>query len=381
MAWLYKQAGSTNWWIGYRLNGKQYLRSTKTEDKKEAQAQLERLKLLDQAHRAGSLTDEFFRIATASKGTNETFSAWVKQWIGECKDLSPRTLEKYNETIKEFGEHLHADEAAPLLRDVRPEAISAYIRQKRSATSTATARICRKVLRSFFSYAVDNQALQINPVPSGKSLKLTKESDRIRRAFTLEELRTLHTKAPTPFWKYMVMAGFYLGQRMGDLICLPWGAVDLESNVIRLTARKTGRAMHIPLRPELREFLADLKHKAGQVKPADPIWRDECQRYEKRGAGPFSNEFYDDVLLPAGLVPKRTHQAAKSGRSGQRQTSAISFHCLRHTFVSMLKLSGGSQAVAKELAGHSSDAVSDLYTHVDEASMAKAIKKLPEVTK
>jgi len=35
--------------------------------------------------------------------------------------------------------------------------------------------------------------------------------------------------------------------------------------------------------------------------------------------------------------------------------------------------------VAKELAGHHSDAISDLYTHTDTATLAKAIAALPEV--
>ena len=42
-----------------------------------------------------------------------------------------------------------------------------------------------------------------------------------------------------------------------------------------------------------------------------------------------------------------------------------------------LKISGATQATAKELAGHSSDFVSDLYTHVPELVLAEAINKLP----
>src|SRR4030095_8117580 len=100
----------------------------------------------------------------------------------------------------------------------------------------------------------------------------------------------------------------------------------------------------------------------------------------------FSNEFYDEVLLPAGLVVKRSKHAQKDENGNRivrqgRKVNEISFHCLRHTFVTLLKVAGGSQAVAKELAGHSNDQVSDLYTHVPEAVLTKAIKQLPEVTK
>ncbi len=43
----------------------------------------------------------------------------------------------------------------------------------------------------------------------------------------------------------------------------------------------------------------------------------------------------------------------------------------------IVKGEGSSQSVAKELAGHSSDQVNDLYTHVPEYALAKAINALP----
>lgn len=385
MAWKFKQPGSGHWWIGWRLNGKQYRRTTGSPNEAKADQELAKLNLLDQAHKAGSLTEEFFRMISNRQVSNDALKPYTRLWLKECRDLAQGTLDRYEDVIEGLCSYLNADDAAPLLRDIRPETIGAFLREKRADTSTATAKLYRRALSGFFNYAVDNRVLQINPVPSAKSLKLTKDSDRIRRAFTLKELKTLFDKAPSDFWRWMVLAGFYMGQRMGDLICLPWGAVDFEQNQIRMVASKTGRALTIPLRAELRTFLLKLRANAGDMKPSDPIWPEQAKRYEEQGAGGFSNEFYDLVLLPAGLVPKRTHHAPKKkdgeDRTQTRKTTAVSFHCLRHTFVSLLKISGGSQAVAKELAGHSSDAVSDLYTHVPEEALNKAIEKLPEVTK
>ena len=211
-------------------------------------------------------------------------------------------------------------------------------------------------------------------------MKLTRDSKAVRRAFTVEELGTLFSKAPTPFWQYMVIMGFYCGQRMGDLISMPWGAVDFQQNQIRFIASKTGKRLVVPMHPRVRTLLDGLKATAGTVKPTTPIWPGESKQYEQFGAGAFSNDFYDLVLLPSGLVPKRTHHAKKGDRTRSRQVSDVSFHCLRHTFVSLVKATGGSQAVAKELAGHSSDQVSDLYTHIPEEVLTKAIEQLPAVT-
>ncbi len=201
--------------------------------------------------------------------------------------------------MAEFGRFIQATDEAPLLRDIQTDTIAGFLRQQRAATSMATARLFRKMLSSFFRYAADNRVLGASPVPSSRSLKLTEDDGPGRRAFTLDELKTIYNKAPSDFWRWMILAGFYLGQRMGDLICITWGAVDFDQGVIRLRARKTGRPLTIPLRAELRAFLAERMTKACALKPADPVWPGECQRYEEQGAGSFSNEFYDDVLLPA----------------------------------------------------------------------------------
>lgn len=385
MAWLYKQPGSENWWLGYRLNGHQYRRSTKTTDRKRAEQELEKLRAVDHAHKAGSLTDEFVALLTRKQASGESLRTFARQWLAECKDLSGVTLTKYRGVTDELCTYLNATETTPLLRDIQPETLGAFLRGKRANTSTTTAKLTRRILSAFFNYCVDNRALPFSPLPSARALKLTKESKAMRRAFTLAELKTLYSMCPTDFWRYMVLSGFFTGQRMGDLICLPWASVAFAQNQIRLVQSKTGKSVSIPLRAELGTFLLKLRRKAGKVKPTDAIWPDEARQYAERGAGMFSNAFYDEVLLPAGLVLPRTHHAKKKDKdtivTDRRNVTPVSFHCLRHTFVSLLKISGASQSTAKELAGHSSDAISDLYTHVDEGTLTKAIKQLPQVTK
>ena len=55
MAWLYRQKGSKKWWLGYRLAGKQILRSTGTDDKAEAERQLAKVQAMFEAHRTDRL--------------------------------------------------------------------------------------------------------------------------------------------------------------------------------------------------------------------------------------------------------------------------------------------------------------------------------------
>ena len=60
--------------------------------------------------------------------------------------------------------------------------------------------------------------------------------------------------------------------------------------------------------------------------------------------------------------------------------SAISFHSLRHTATSLLKNAGGSEAIAMDIIGHDSKAISRQYTHIDDAAKRSAFGKMPDVT-
>jgi len=304
MAWKFKQPGSENWWVGYRVNGRQFRESVGSPDEAKADEQLQLMRTMHEAHKAGKLTEKFYRFLTGMEGSADTLRASVDSWLKECKDLSPRTIKGYRDGLDEFCDYVKASDQGPLLRDIQKQAIAAFLREKRAATSTATANLARKILVGFFNYAVDNDMISASPVPSSRALKFDKDSERVRRAFTLAELKTVFKKAPNQFWKYMVLTGFYCGQRMGDLITMTWGAVDFEQGIISMTQRKTGKTLEIPLRSELAVFLTKLK--PAKVKPSAPIWPSESDRYEQFGPGVFSSEFYDEVLLPAGLVVKRS---------------------------------------------------------------------------
>jgi len=58
----------------------------------------------------------------------------------------------------------------------------------------------------------------------------------------------------------------------------------------------------------------------------------------------------------------------------------LSFHCLRHTATSLLKNAGVSDAIAMDIIGHESKAISANYTHIETNTKRKALNALPDVT-
>ena len=103
---------------------------------------------------------------------------------------------------------------------------------------------------------------------------------------------------------------------------------------------------------------------------------------EQGKAGTLSRQF-NEVLQKVNLVPKKSHHKAKTAHetTSKRVTvNPLSFHSLRHTAATLLRMTGSSEAVAREIIGHDSASVDRGYVHMDPSSMQAALDKLPDVT-
>lgn len=384
MAWIYRRAGSANWWIGYRVGGKQFLKSTGTAKRADAQRELDKFEVLSVAKHAGALTQEFFNAIAGNAQPKVTLTAATTAWLAHCNGTTaPGTVERYRNVTDQISGYFKSD---PLLGDVGADEIHAFLTDVNSRRSVGSVNLTRKILSVFFNYAVGRGFAVVNPVKATKRFTVAKGSKTRRRPFTEDEMRSVVRAAPTDFWKYMIVGAIYTGLSLGDLVVLRLSEIDGARTKLVMERGKTGVEMNIPIAlPFLAEIRARLATRKNW-KPSDYLWPDEAALYMNDGgkpnAGPFSKAFYEDVMVPAGLAEKRTHKKRDRGdeNHGRRAVNELSFHSFRHTFISLLKLSGASQSVAKELAGHTSDAVSDLYTTIPIEVLSKAIAMLPEVT-
>ena len=148
---------------------------------------------------------------------------------------------------------------------------------------------------------------------------------------------------------------------------------DLDTGEVAFSTRKTGRRIVLPLVQPLADYLASLP---ASDNPNAFIFPNSAKH--KRTAS-LSNQFRE-ILVAAGLLEPRTHEATKQGRSHAREASEISFHSLRHSAVTMLKAAGVSDFIAREIVGHDSAAVSRQYTHLTTGDKRNAMQRLPDVT-
>jgi integrase len=213
----------------------------------------------------------------------------------------------------------------------------------------------------------DNEAARVGLLKNPRTAR--------RRAFTLGELKSILGVANYE-WRGMILVGLYTGLRLTDVATLLWSNVDLQHEELATVTRKTGRQQIIPLAPPLLRHLESLPSGDDPVAPIFPCAYAARQRSQYGGT--LSNQFYA-ILVAAGLAKPRNHQSTGKGRGAKRNVGGPSFHCLRHTATSLLKNSGVSDAVARDIIGHESVAVSANYTHIDTETKRKALTKLPDV--
>jgi integrase len=378
MASVVRSRSCRYWIAAFRdSSGKQHRRTTRETDRKRALAiaqQYERAaKGKGHPQRVRQILSEFLR--DHFSGEHELPFASVKtyceQWLAARKaETSPGTHRRYGDAVGKFLAFL-GPQADRSIEDVARTQISAFRDAQLSRNAATTANNDLKIIRRIFRAArMDGYLLQ-DPAEGVKAVKNRAKTER--RPFTFDELRAVLVVANEE-WQSLIKFGIYTGQRLGDLAALTWSQIDLSRDEIRLTIRKTGKALLIPIAAPLREHLLAL---SGADHPRSPLHprAHEILHAQHGRVGTLSNQF-SELLVDAGLREPQTHSQGK-GRSGKRTGQELSFHSLRHTAVSLLKDAGIPDAVVMALVGHESAAISQRYTHVGLDALQRAAASLP----
>lgn len=378
MASIHRRSRSPNYWAAFMgPDGKRCFRTTGTGDRKLAMRTALEYESTARDGRQGRLTEgrvravmaDLFARANREKLPSATAADFLASWKSrKAIEVSDASMAAYEQTASLLEESLGRKAVLPV--DAITLGDATRFRDnlaRRVAPSTVNKLL--KIARIILGDAVRDGLTTENPFAKVKRLKAATTS---RRPFTIAELRDLLAVASSE-WRGMILCGIYLGQRLGDLACMTWQNVDLAREEVTLVTAKTGRIMHIPLAGPLLSYFM------GRPSPDDPS-APLFPSLAGRATSSLSNQF-TALLASIGLAEKRPHRGVKQGRSAVRATGGMSFHCLRHTMTSLLKNAGISDAVAMELVGHDTAAISKLYTHISTDAMRQAVHRMPDVTK
>jgi len=176
--------------------------------------------------------------------------------------------------------------------------------------------------------------------------KLQEPGGRLRY-LTKEEAKELVDSCHGPF-RALVMTALHTGMRKGELLKLPWDAVDLKHGFLRVQQSKNGHPRTIPMNESVRGVLTGLRSRL------DVNW---VFHDEEGKAFPNTRRRFEAACRKAGLVD-------------------FHFHDLRHTFASWLVMAGVPLPTVSDLMGHKSITMTMRYAHLSPTHRQEAIRSL-----
>jgi integrase len=384
MASLWRHPKSKFWTACFvDASGRRRKRSTKETDRKAAMKRAVAFESAwgrqTAAKQARKVMTDLYRDITGEALANITLSEHCDAWLETKRgEVSVATLKFYENSIVKLKAALAEKLDKPL--DVVTKADLVAWRNKALKTlAPGTVSHDLRAWRMLFQAAVDDGLVFENPVDNIKVKGRDErggEEGAPKRLFTPVELQSL-LLAATPEWKSMILFAAYSGLRLGDVAALTWGSLDEEKGWMTVRTRKTGKTVRVPIAGPLAAHIKKLK----RGEHAEPVHPQAAGIMGKIGrTGPLSNQFAE-LLAKCGLrapIDKNKRSTGK-GLSGKRTINELSFHTLRHLTVSLLKDAGAPESVVKAIVGHSSQAISDHYTHTGDDAMRDAIANLQPI--
>ena len=365
----------------WAVAGKKFRKSTHTANRKEAQAELDRIMqpfLVEDDVRTLESVKARIEGARAEIAIHEDQrnppltlrQAWSAYLATPNRpDTGPQSLMQYEGKFNRFltwMEREHPETKA--MRNVTEEHAEAYasdLAASRVVSATynqhvsllkLTWRVLRKKAKLDRNPWVDITAKRI--VTNGK------------RELTIEELRAV-CGAATGEMRPLFALGLYTGMRLGDCATLRWGEVDLIRRIIRRvpnkTARRNPKPVLVPIHPTLLAILTELHDAPGR---GEYVLPDTAATYRDHNSV-LSNAI-QAYLVSCGIKTQRPG-------AGQRAQCEVGFHSLRHSFVSLCRAANAPLSVVESLVGHNSPAMTRHYTHTGEAAALEAVTGLPVV--
>lgn len=334
----YRRKDSPYWWVKYTdASGKPAYRSTETSDSEEAKALEAKWRLEAYQQKQWGVQPE------------HTFDEMMIAFINAKRD-EWRSLERVKYGVQRLQPHFTGIPA----ERIRRSDVAMYI-EKRKADGVAPRTINRELdlLSAAFNYARGHREWNVQNPVTGMSLK--EPEGRLRWLSQKEADALIAEAGKEP--KSLHLADFIrlalnTGCRKNELLKLSWDRVDLKANFIRLEGEntKSGKRRVVPINEEARQALLSRARFRAEHCPASP-WV-------------FSHKNGERVQFM-----QNGFQAA-CGRAG---ITDFRVHDLRHTFASWLVSAGVPLPEVRDLLGHSSIEMTELYAHLAPENLKAAV--------
>lgn len=307
-------------------------------------------------------------ISDGINGDPPNFSVWALRWYQNYEDeVSATTYEGYRYTLNVLIDYFGNKK----LDDIRAVHVEEFLKaMARAGKSRSYTSKLRGMLYQIMMSAEDSDLISKNPVRLAKKIRnnnVPKEKD----SFTTEEIELLMKYLPINKIGISIRVMIGTGLRSQEILALSPNHIEEDGSVIYVrqavkvvkgsvqvgcTKSESG-VRDVPVPEEIRKYTAKLRNAGNE----NFIWA------SKNKDVPINPSYFRKIFTEAiKAVP------------GVR---ALTPHCCRHTYVTMLVESGVDIKTVQELAGHSDVKMSFHYTHISRNTKEKAVNKIEKFFK
>jgi integrase len=274
---------------------------------------------------------------------NPTFGAVIERYQREELPERFSTRVSYKSLLKRW---IQSKWGAVALSAIRTLEVEHWLKSLPLAPKTRAN--LRNLMHVLFECTRRWELVSANPV---EIVRQSGRRQKVPRRLTIEELRRLLTQLEQPYSTMAILAAC-LGLRVGEILGLQWGDVDLLRGSLDIRrsvyqyhvgpAKTPDSEAALPLAPELVSALGSWLAQAKYCCEADFVFP------SARGGPRDADKLREKILQPAAV------------RAG---LGKIGWHSLPHSFATALDVAGARMKVAQELMRHSSITTTmDVYT-------------------
>lgn len=216
------------------------------------------------------------------------------------------------------------------------------------------------VLKSFYDYMLDNDAIKVNPCEEIKSPKIPKNLPKFLTEEEVDSLLNIDLKEPIDYRnKAMLELLYATGMRVSEMLDLTLSNINLEDDSVKVMG-KGKKERVIPLSDITVKYLK--------------LYIDKYRHYilkTKESNYLFVN--YTGTRMSRQGFTKILNQIAQKNHIKKD----ISPHILRHSFATHLLNNGADLRVIQELLGHENISTTEIYSHISDAKILEDYKKHP----
>lgn len=365
------------------INGKKYFRVTRTIAHKADGTPIRKSFYGSGINEANDKANKYIndlKIGLINSNQLLTINILLSEWLFSIKknELKPSSFDSYESIYRNYIKNFLISDLP--IKDIKSLKIQQFYNDLQEKNiSISNIKKVHKLLRQFFGYADKEGYILKNPclnisLPKEKrqsSEKILENRKTKFQYFTENEIKQLKKAFKGNIYEKVVLFALGTGMRQGEILGLQWKDLDFKNKEIHIIHNLNTFA-EITEKGEKREYKTILQDPKTEnsirtIPMSNQIYK-LLKSIKKDTNYVFSN---NSTYINAKQLQKVWKKTLNNNNIPYRR-----FHDLRHTFATLLLNHGANLITVKELLGHSSIKITEIYLDVLPKTKTEIIEKI-----